>query len=71
VYSSAETPLAWNPRNEPVTNYSDYRDIVLVRGEDPYAWKGTVDAGRAYLRKPGPTKQDKVLAALNARDQAT
>jgi len=28
----------------------DYRDIVLVAGEDPYAYKGTRDISIPYLR---------------------
>jgi phytanoyl-CoA hydroxylase len=64
TYASAESLLAWNPRNEPVSTYDDYRDYTMVCGEDPYAWKGTRDIGRAYLRGPGPTRQDKVLAAM-------
>jgi phytanoyl-CoA hydroxylase len=64
TYASAETLLAWNPRNEPVSTYDDYRDYTMVCGEDPYAWKGTRDIGRAYVRGPGPTRQDKVLAAM-------
>ena len=36
----------------------------LVCGRDPYAYKGIQDLGRAYLRGPGPTPQDKVLAAI-------
>jgi ectoine hydroxylase-related dioxygenase (phytanoyl-CoA dioxygenase family) len=63
-YTSAETLMAWNPRNDPVSSYEDYRDYTLVCGEDPYAWKGLRDVGRAYLRSPGPTPQDKVVAAI-------
>jgi phytanoyl-CoA hydroxylase len=65
AYTSASTPMAFHPRSVPVSNYSDYRDIVMVRGNDPYAWKGIEDLGRAYLRKPGPTLVDKVLARRN------
>jgi phytanoyl-CoA hydroxylase len=64
TYASAETPMAWSPRNDPVSNYDDYRDYTMVCGEDPYEWKGIRDIGRAYLRRPGPTSQDKQLAAI-------
>ena len=64
TYASAETLMAWNPRNDPVSTYDDYRDYTMVCGEDPYAWKGYRDLGRAYVRGPGPTRQDKILAAL-------
>ena len=29
---------------------ADYRDIVLVAGEDPYAYKGITDIARPYSR---------------------
>jgi phytanoyl-CoA hydroxylase len=64
TYASAETPMAWSPRNDPVSNYDDYRDFTMVCGTDPYAWKGIRDVGRAYLRRPGPTLQDKQLAEI-------
>jgi ectoine hydroxylase-related dioxygenase (phytanoyl-CoA dioxygenase family) len=47
TYASAETPMAWSPRNDPVSNYDDYRDYTMVCGQDPYAWKGIRDIGRA------------------------
>jgi len=48
-YMSAESMLPWDQDGHlPPTE--DLRDIVLVAGEDPYAWKGTVDANKPYLR---------------------
>ena len=48
-YMSAESKLPWDQDgNLPPTE--DLRDIVLVAGEDPYAWKGIVDATKPYLR---------------------
>ena len=48
-YMSAESMLPWDQDgNLPPTE--DLRDIVLVAGEDPYAWKGIVDATKPYLR---------------------
>ena len=29
---------------------ADFRDIVLVAGEDPYAYKGTVEVSKPYSR---------------------
>ncbi|MBV4358227.1 phytanoyl-CoA dioxygenase family protein [Pinibacter aurantiacus] len=48
-YMSAESMLPWDQdgKLEPT---EDLRDIILVAGEDPYAWKGTVDANKPYLR---------------------
>jgi len=64
TYASAESLMAWSPRNDPVSSYEDYRDYTMVCGKDPYGWKGTRDIGHAYLRSPGPTAQDKLLATI-------
>ena len=49
-YMSAESPLAWKvPPGTSPANW-DYRDVTLVAGEDPYAYRGTVDDSRAYVR---------------------
>lgn len=48
-YMSAESMLPWDQDGKlPATE--DLRDIVMVAGEDPYAWKGTVDVNKTYLR---------------------
>jgi ectoine hydroxylase-related dioxygenase (phytanoyl-CoA dioxygenase family) len=49
-YMSAESPLCWKVPAGTAPAKWDYRDIVLVAGQDPYAYKGTVDATRAYVR---------------------
>ena len=48
-YMSAESMLPWDQdgKLEPT---EDLRDILMVAGEDPYAWKGIVDANQPYLR---------------------
>lgn len=50
-YMSAESLLPWTP---PVGKGSmalaDYRDVVIVSGTDPYAYKGLEDIARAYVR---------------------
>lgn len=52
-YMSAESMLPWDQDGKlPPTE--DLRDIVMVAGEDPYAWKGIVDANRPYLRPETP-----------------
>jgi phytanoyl-CoA hydroxylase len=62
VYCSAHSTLAFDPTSyQP--SVKDYRDIVMVAGSDPYAWKGTVRLGRPYVRKAGATKADLELAA--------
>ena len=57
VYMSAESLLAWDQVTRGPTT-RDYRDIIMVSGTDPYAYKGVEDIGRAYLRKGGPTPSD-------------
>lgn len=48
-YMSAESMLPWDQdRKLPATE--DLRDIVLITGEDPYAYKGTTDVNKPYLR---------------------
>jgi phytanoyl-CoA hydroxylase len=48
-YMSAESMLPWDQDGKhPATE--DLRDIVMVAGEDPYAWKGIVDVNKPYLR---------------------
>ena len=50
-YMSAESLLPWRPPAEGEhMAMADYRDVVLVAGEDPYAWKGTADLARPYSR---------------------
>ncbi|GAA3712494.1 phytanoyl-CoA dioxygenase family protein [Microlunatus aurantiacus] len=50
-YMSAESLLPWSPPGaDEHMGIADFRDIVLVAGEDPYAYKGTVDVRRAYSR---------------------
>jgi phytanoyl-CoA hydroxylase len=50
-YMSAESLLAWRPPGEGEhMGMVDYRDIVMVAGEDPYAYKGTEEIARPYSR---------------------
>ncbi|MGY3684820.1 phytanoyl-CoA dioxygenase family protein [Streptomyces sp. TE33382] len=53
-YMSASSLLPWGalPEGEWVARH-DYRDIVLVAGSDPYAWKGTADLTSAHVRPSG------------------
>ncbi len=50
-YMSAESLLPWRP---PTANewmgIADVRDVVLVAGRDPYAYKGTHDIEHAHVR---------------------
>jgi ectoine hydroxylase-related dioxygenase (phytanoyl-CoA dioxygenase family) len=48
-YMSAESMLPWDQDGKlPPTE--DLRDIVLVAGKDPYAYKGITDLNKPYLR---------------------
>lgn len=48
-YMSAESMLPWDQDGKlPPTE--DLRDILMVAGEDPYGYKGTVDLNKPYLR---------------------
>lgn len=70
-YARAESPIAYNPRNVPVSNYHDMRDFILVRGHDPYHWKAKTDEMEALLRTPGPTREDVALSDLRERQKVT
>lgn len=50
-YMSAQSLLPWRPP-EPGEHMAmtDDRDVVLVCGTDPYAWKGTRERHQSYLR---------------------
>jgi len=53
-YMSAESLLPWFPpcEGEPMGT-TDHRDIMLVAGEDPHAFKGTADLMRPHIRPDG------------------
>lgn len=55
-YMSAESTLPWLKNDGYEGDWlgqQDFRDIILVAGEDPYAWKGTEDRSRAHCRRGG------------------
>ncbi|MCE2488520.1 MAG: phytanoyl-CoA dioxygenase family protein [Anaerolineae bacterium] len=53
-YMSAQSLLPWTQFAEGTyAATADYRDIVMVAGEDPYAWKGTTDVARPSVRPSG------------------
>jgi ectoine hydroxylase-related dioxygenase (phytanoyl-CoA dioxygenase family) len=50
-YMSAESLLPWRaPQEGEHMAIADYRDIVLVAGEDPYGYKGTEDLAKPISR---------------------
>ena len=53
-YMSAESLLPWQlPRAGEQMAIADYRDIVMVAGHDPYAWKGIEDVAVPGVRSSG------------------
>jgi phytanoyl-CoA hydroxylase len=56
-YMSAESMLPWDWDGR-IAPTRDMRDIVLVRGEDPYAWKGTQEITYPYLRAERDSQDD-------------
>lgn len=53
-YMSAESLLPWLWPSEPTGIAThDHRDIVLIAGKDPYAYKGTADLMKPHVRPDG------------------
>jgi phytanoyl-CoA hydroxylase len=53
-YMSAQSLLPWRPPTEGThMAITDYRDIVMIAGRDPYSWKGVDDLARMYVRPSG------------------
>ncbi len=53
-YMSAQSLLPWhNPRGTEYMATADMRDIVLIAGKDPYAYKGTENLSLAHVRPSG------------------
>jgi ectoine hydroxylase-related dioxygenase (phytanoyl-CoA dioxygenase family) len=53
-YMSASSLLPWSLPPDGVTmGRADHRDVVLVAGSDPYAYKGTVDVMAPHVRPDG------------------
>lgn len=53
-YMSAESLLPWhNPRTGERMATADVRDVVLIAGRDPYAYKGTENLAQPHVRADG------------------
>jgi ectoine hydroxylase-related dioxygenase (phytanoyl-CoA dioxygenase family) len=69
-YMSAESLLPWfSHRSGEPAGRADHRDIVLVAGKDPYAYKGTIDVMEAHVRpekQGGCGNQDQNLISTGA-----
>jgi hypothetical protein len=45
----------------------DYRDIVMVAGEDPYAWKGVEEIAVPFVRPEDARQAEQVFARTGGR----
>lgn len=53
-YMSAESLLPWhNPRGTERMATADVRDIIMIAGRDPYAFKGIEDLALPHVRRDG------------------
>jgi len=52
-YMSAESFLPWRHEEGIPMAKQDYRDIVMVAGTDPFAWKGTDEITKPHIRPAG------------------
>jgi ectoine hydroxylase-related dioxygenase (phytanoyl-CoA dioxygenase family) len=53
-YMSAESLLPWKrPEDKTAMALADYRDIVMVAGQDPFSYKGTENIATAFVRSDG------------------
>jgi ectoine hydroxylase-related dioxygenase (phytanoyl-CoA dioxygenase family) len=61
-YMSANSLLPWTmgAKNAP----EDVRDVVLVAGEDPYAWKGLRDISIPYIRPDDEQRATEIYGEL-------
>lgn len=67
-YMSAQSLLPWSAGPQP-TPRDDYRDIVMVAGEDPYPWKPIESLAKPFVRAESAAmlaRMGERLAALKA-----
>ncbi len=67
-YMSARSMLPWtlgHNRARP-----DVRDVVMISGEDPYAWRGIEDITRPWIRPDNAERQREILAQLAGEQPA-
>jgi phytanoyl-CoA hydroxylase len=63
-YMSAESMLPWtlgSSRARP-----DVRDIVMIAGDDPYAWRGIEELVKPWVRPDNAERQRQILAGMAA-----
>jgi phytanoyl-CoA hydroxylase len=64
-YMSARSLLPWS-MGAP-TARADIRDIVMIAGQDPYAWRGLEEFTLPYVRPDNPARAEAVYGELRAR----
>jgi phytanoyl-CoA hydroxylase len=52
-FMSAESLLPWARTDDGQISYADYRDIVMIAGQDPYHWKGIEERAAPHVRASG------------------
>lgn len=62
-YMSAESLLPWSI-GFPPTPRTDFRDVVLVSGDDPYANKGIEDLVFPFVRPEDPVRAQEIFAQV-------
>lgn len=67
-YMSARSMLPWS-FGLPPTPRADFRDIVMITGNDPYAYKGLEDVSFPFIRPEDPEQAAKVFG--RALEQAS
>jgi ectoine hydroxylase-related dioxygenase (phytanoyl-CoA dioxygenase family) len=63
---SAQSLLPWSMGMPPQPR-DDFRDVEIVSGEDPYAWKGIENILVPFLRPEDPEQARKIFGELFAR----
>ncbi|MEM1230827.1 MAG: phytanoyl-CoA dioxygenase family protein [Pseudomonadota bacterium] len=66
---SARLLLPWS-FGMPPTPREDFRDVVMVSGEDPYAWKGYEDITKPFLRAEDPAQARTIYRQLTGRKES-
>lgn len=66
---SARSLLPWSMGLPPAPK-EDFRDIVMVCGDDPYAWKGTEEILVPFLRPEDPAAAMQIFGSLLAEAEA-
>ena len=67
-YMSARSLLPWSMGAGRARE--DVRDIVMIAGEDPYAWRGLEQVTAPYVRPHNPERAEAVYAELRRRREA-